>query len=79
MWAGSGPESDTVKEVERTKAWERLPHLKEIRVIVDLNASLYVEYSRRDFDYRVIRNNQSALEDEIRRWNPLILVSFIWA
>lgn len=79
MWAGPHDECDIVKEVEQTKAWERLPQLRDIRVVVDLNESLHVVYGSRDFRYSEIRENQGALEEEVMRWRPTILVRFFWA
>ena len=79
MWAGPHREADLIKEVEKTKAWERLPHLREIIIIVDLNESLHVEYETRGFNYLTIRENQRALEEEVNKWRPLILVRFFWA
>lgn len=79
MWASPHYFSDIMKEVEETKVWARLPNLREIRVVVDLNTSLYVEYGTRDFNFTVIRESQRSLEEEISAIRPLVLVRFFWA
>ncbi|KAF2831194.1 hypothetical protein CC86DRAFT_136217 [Ophiobolus disseminans] len=79
MWAGSHCDSELLEEVESTRAWERLPNLEEICVIVDLNRSLHIPYGSRDFRFRVIEENQQALEEQVAKWRPLILVRFFWA
>jgi hypothetical protein len=79
MWAGPHEERDLINEIEATNAWERLPSLKEIRVFVDINESLYVQYGTREFYTNVILGFQRVLEVVVDKVRPLLLVRFFWA
>ncbi|KAF2036006.1 hypothetical protein EK21DRAFT_84386 [Setomelanomma holmii] len=79
MWAAPDGFSEDFKEIEETEVIWRFPNLREIRVIVDLNVSLYVVYGTRDFDFRTIRQAQRDMEDAINAINPNIVVRFFWA
>ncbi|KAH8733005.1 hypothetical protein GQ44DRAFT_766072 [Phaeosphaeriaceae sp. PMI808] len=79
MWAAPACFSPDFTEIREMGILRRLPNLKEIRVIVDLNTSLYVCYGTRDFDFGTIRQNSEALERVVRQIRPDVRIYFFWA
>tara|TARA_R110002003_G_scaffold126_32_gene11729 strand:+ start:22921 stop:23400 length:480 start_codon:yes stop_codon:yes gene_type:complete len=79
MWAASDNFLEDFRDIEETEVIWRLPNLREIRVIVDLNVSLYVVNGTREFDFNAIRQTQRNMEDAINAINPNIVVRFFWA
>jgi hypothetical protein len=75
MWAA--PELFS-RDLDELKVLERLPNLREVRVVVDLNMSLYVERAG-GFDFNMIWQNQKVLTDGVRDIREDVLVRFFWA
>jgi hypothetical protein len=78
MWADANLFSDDFKEIAESEVLERLPNLREMRVIVDMHSSLYVAYGAAGFDFNLVSWRQSMLEEAVSAIRPDVYVRFFW-
>jgi hypothetical protein len=78
MWAA--PENESMSTVLKdTRILERLPNLRYIRVLVDVNSGLYSDVSTRGlYSIAAVCDNQKKLEQKIMRRREDVVVTFSW-
>jgi hypothetical protein len=80
MWAAVPNENSGFEQLLHTRLLERLPNLAEIRVVVDMMSSLYINSWDTHLRHgtQEINDNQRRLEDMITRAREDVVVRFFW-